>query len=241
MRLDWKVVGSAVACTLAIGYVACVAYDLLFGQEMYRVWMELLPGFHWISWGSFLLGLIEVIVYGVFFGLVFAPLYNFFLVKIGIQSVPAVVIDGKVADCAGRGPDEATLRAGGLGQSFGWKRIRSAGALALLRCQHWIGQTPRFRQGGPFCYDYTVMRAGQHRRVFFAVLALASILAAPLSVDLGCGTATLTVLLKQACPDADVVGLDGDPDVLKIARGRIEQTNAGIALSLYRGGKGAES
>ena len=34
----------------------------------------------------------------------------------GIRSVPAVVIDGKVADCcAGRGPDEATLRAAGLG------------------------------------------------------------------------------------------------------------------------------
>jgi len=39
--------------------------------------------------------------------------------QIGIQSVPAVVIDGKLADCcAGRGPDEATLRAGGLGQAI---------------------------------------------------------------------------------------------------------------------------
>ena len=38
--------------------------------------------------------------------------------QLGIRSVPAVVIDGKLADCcAGRGPDEATLRAGGLGQS----------------------------------------------------------------------------------------------------------------------------
>lgn len=82
MRLDWKVVGSAAACTLAIGYLACVAYDLVFGREMYRVWMEVLPGFHWLSWGSFVLGLIEVIVYGIFFGLVFAPLYNFFLVKV---------------------------------------------------------------------------------------------------------------------------------------------------------------
>lgn len=36
---------------------------------------------------------------------------------LGIQSVPAVVIDGKLADCcAGRGPDAATLRAAGLGQ-----------------------------------------------------------------------------------------------------------------------------
>ena len=35
---------------------------------------------------------------------------------LGIRSVPAVVIEGKLADCcAGRGPDEATLRAAGLG------------------------------------------------------------------------------------------------------------------------------
>jgi hypothetical protein len=37
--------------------------------------------------------------------------------SLGIRSVPVVVIDDKLADCcAGRGPDEATLRAGGLGQ-----------------------------------------------------------------------------------------------------------------------------
>ncbi len=36
---------------------------------------------------------------------------------LGIRSVPAVVVDGKPAGCcAGRGPDEAALRAAGLGQ-----------------------------------------------------------------------------------------------------------------------------
>ena len=35
---------------------------------------------------------------------------------LGIRSVPAVAIDGKLAGCcAGRGPDEHTLRASGLG------------------------------------------------------------------------------------------------------------------------------
>jgi glutaredoxin 3 len=35
----------------------------------------------------------------------------------GIRSVPAVVINGQLADCcAGRGPDEQTLRAAGPGQ-----------------------------------------------------------------------------------------------------------------------------
>lgn len=36
---------------------------------------------------------------------------------LGIRSVPAVVIDGKLADCcSGHGPDKATLKAAGLGQ-----------------------------------------------------------------------------------------------------------------------------
>jgi len=36
---------------------------------------------------------------------------------LGIHAVPAVVVDGKLADCcAGRGPDAAALRAAGLGQ-----------------------------------------------------------------------------------------------------------------------------
>ncbi len=40
--------------------------------------------------------------------------------ELGIKSIPAVVIDGKLADCcAGRGPDETTLPAAGLGQPLG--------------------------------------------------------------------------------------------------------------------------
>ncbi len=36
---------------------------------------------------------------------------------LGVRSVPAVAIDGKLADCcAGRGPDVATLKAAGIGQ-----------------------------------------------------------------------------------------------------------------------------
>lgn len=36
----------------------------------------------------------------------------------GLKSVPAVVIDGSVAACcSGRGPDESTLRAAGLGRA----------------------------------------------------------------------------------------------------------------------------
>jgi glutaredoxin 3 len=38
--------------------------------------------------------------------------------SLGIKSIPAVAIDGKLADCcAGRGPDLDKLKAAGLGQS----------------------------------------------------------------------------------------------------------------------------
>ncbi len=37
--------------------------------------------------------------------------------ELGVRSVPAIAIDGKLADCcSGRGPDEAVLQAAGLGQ-----------------------------------------------------------------------------------------------------------------------------
>lgn len=38
--------------------------------------------------------------------------------SLGLRSVPAVVIDGKLADCcSGRGPDDAKLRAAGMGKA----------------------------------------------------------------------------------------------------------------------------
>ena len=39
-------------------------------------------------------------------------------------------------------------------------------------------------------------------------------------LDLGCGTGTLSIMLKQACPDATIVGLDADPEALEIARSK---------------------
>jgi ubiquinone/menaquinone biosynthesis C-methylase UbiE len=37
-------------------------------------------------------------------------------------------------------------------------------------------------------------------------------------LDLGCGTGTLTILIKQFHPEADVVGVDGDEQILDAAR-----------------------
>lgn len=47
-------------------------------------------------------------------------------------------------------------------------------------------------------------------------------------LDLGCGTGTLTLMLKQANPGAHVTGLDGDPEVLAIARSKSEQADIDV-------------
>jgi ubiquinone/menaquinone biosynthesis C-methylase UbiE len=52
-------------------------------------------------------------------------------------------------------------------------------------------------------------------------------------LDLGCGTATLPILIKQLVPDAHIVGLDGDPHVLTIAHRKV--VRAAVQLDLVQG------
>ncbi len=52
------------------------------------------------------------------------------------------------------------------------------------------------------------------------LISQAAVRAGQRVLDFGCGTGTLTVMLKKACPSARVVGLDIDPDALAIARSR---------------------
>lgn len=49
-------------------------------------------------------------------------------------------------------------------------------------------------------------------------------------LDVGCGTGTLTLLIKQTQPNATVYGLDVDPQALDIARRKAEQAGETIVL-----------
>ncbi len=72
-------VGHATSLLLAITFSLCVLFDLMFpDMAMYQVWIKLLPGFEWLSWRSYFLGLIESYGYGWYFTLVWVPLYNVF-------------------------------------------------------------------------------------------------------------------------------------------------------------------
>lgn len=69
--------GHATGFLLAITFVLCVGFDLAFpSHAMYQTWQSLLPGFSWISWRSFVLGLAESYGYGWYLVLIWVPLYN---------------------------------------------------------------------------------------------------------------------------------------------------------------------
>ena len=78
-RLPLFAIGHATSLFLAISYSLCVAFDLLFPEHaMYEAWQKLLPGFEWISWKSYFIGLFEAYGYGWYVALIWVSLYNVF-------------------------------------------------------------------------------------------------------------------------------------------------------------------
>ena len=47
-------------------------------------------------------------------------------------------------------------------------------------------------------------------------------------LDIGCGTATLTILIKRLHPEAEVIGLDPDPKALAIAERKCKQARVQV-------------
>ncbi|MHB9117178.1 MAG: DUF5676 family membrane protein [Burkholderiales bacterium] len=77
--ISLSAVGHATSVFLALTYVLCVGFDLVFPEHaMFEVWRKLLPGFEWLSWKGFLIGLVESYGYGWYFALIWVPLYNVF-------------------------------------------------------------------------------------------------------------------------------------------------------------------
>ncbi|MBX9857735.1 MAG: methyltransferase domain-containing protein [Gemmatimonadaceae bacterium] len=74
------------------------------------------------------------------------------------------------------------------------------------------------RLGSTAAYDAVIALFTRERRWRAALVALAAPSPGDVLVDLGCGTGTLAVQLKQTCPAAEVLGVDPDPAMLAIAR-----------------------
>jgi ubiquinone/menaquinone biosynthesis C-methylase UbiE len=47
-------------------------------------------------------------------------------------------------------------------------------------------------------------------------------------LDVGCGTGTMLVIVKRAFPTSEVVGLDGDLEILEMARAKAQKSAPGI-------------
>ena len=85
-RLSVRQAALAGGTFLAITYVLCVAWDLAVpadwhAWQMYPAWQRFLPGFVWLTPGSFVLGLAETFFFGLYAGGLLAFLYNAFSTK----------------------------------------------------------------------------------------------------------------------------------------------------------------
>lgn len=63
----------------AVSFLLCVIWGLVTPEalHMHRFLEAVLPAFTWLTWGGFLLGLIESFLWGVYIGLAFVPIHNF--------------------------------------------------------------------------------------------------------------------------------------------------------------------
>jgi len=77
-------------------------------------------------------------------------------------------------------------------------------------------------------YDPVVRFTTRERSVKHALVERASVPENATVVDLGCGTGTLTLWLKQKYPSARVVGVDADPAILEYARQKAEDLGVDI-------------
>lgn len=78
--LNIRVLTWSLATFTTFSYLVCVAYGLIVPESLHMVqFLEItLPGFKWLSLGSFVIGLAESFLYGVYAGLVYTPIYNFY-------------------------------------------------------------------------------------------------------------------------------------------------------------------
>jgi hypothetical protein len=75
--LSLKAVGQATSLFFAISFVLCIAVSLIFpAHTMAQSLRQLLPGFQWLTFKGFFLGLIEAYGYGWYATLIWVPIYN---------------------------------------------------------------------------------------------------------------------------------------------------------------------
>mgnify|MGYP001241432265 FL=1 len=85
--LNMNIVSWSLATATLISYLVCVIYGLVTPESlhMHGFLEQVLPGFKWLTWPAFFIGLVESFLYGAYFGMVYVPIYNFFRRHWGIR------------------------------------------------------------------------------------------------------------------------------------------------------------
>lgn len=85
--LNVKAVTVSVTLFLVVTYAVCVLYGLAVPESLHMSMMleGVLPGFRWISPGSFLLGLGEAALYGLYGGWVYSVIHNAVSGKLSVE------------------------------------------------------------------------------------------------------------------------------------------------------------
>jgi ubiquinone/menaquinone biosynthesis C-methylase UbiE len=81
----------------------------------------------------------------------------------------------------------------------------------------------------PF-YDFFARHFMPEMHIKRDLIALACIAPGQRVLDLGAGTGTLAIMIKQIQPEAQVIGLDGDMEILSIAREKASRSGVEIAF-----------
>lgn len=78
--LNMKIVSWSLATATLISYLVCVIYGLATPESlhMHGFLEQVLPGFKWLTWPAFFIGLVESFLYGAYAGMLYVPIYNFF-------------------------------------------------------------------------------------------------------------------------------------------------------------------
>jgi ubiquinone/menaquinone biosynthesis C-methylase UbiE len=79
-------------------------------------------------------------------------------------------------------------------------------------------------------YDAVVAATSRERTFKRALIEQASVKRRERVLDLACGTGTLAIWMKTADPEAEVVGLDGDPSILEIASRKAARASVAVTL-----------
>jgi len=76
--MSLKIVTWALALSAAFLYLLCIAYGLSnpASGHMREFLTIALPGFEWLTWKGFAIGLVKSFLYGALFGLVYVPIHN---------------------------------------------------------------------------------------------------------------------------------------------------------------------